>query len=239
MPLIASCCYFAAMTATNEAIFYASYPSATLAKSCKLIPTMFVGYFFEHHRYSTEEVLGVVLISVGIVVFNLSRIYSQQRDDSRDSPYGIFLLILSLVIDGFTNSFQSMLKNKSNKYRIPSTLETMYWTNLYALFLFFPAALISNQWVNGMALLQFDPNIVFILIQLNALAMLGQIFVFLTIQHFSPLMCTTITTIRKFFTILVSVYKFGHVFSKIQWYSIAMVFSGLFLEIREKKVKKA
>ena len=188
---------------------------------------------------SPQIAIGLLLISVGIVVFNLSRIYSQQRDDSRDSPYGIFLLILSLVIDGFTNSFQSMLKNKSNKYRIPTTLETMYWTNLYALFLFFPAALISNQWVNGMALLQFDPNIVFILIQLNALAMLGQIFVFLTIQHFSPLMCTTITTIRKFFTILVSVYKFGHVFSKIQWYSIAMVFSGLFLEIREKKVKKA
>lgn len=70
--------------------------------------------------------------------------------------------------------------------------------------------------------------------QLNLSASLGQVFVFLTIHHFSPLICTTITTTRKFFTILLSVYKFGHVVSSVQWFSIALVFAGLYLEIFAK-----
>ena len=47
-------------------------------------------------------------------------------------------------------------------------------------------------------------------------------------------MTTTITTTRKFFSILLSVRAFGHVFSAVQWTSIGMVFGGLYLEIAAK-----
>jgi UDP-galactose transporter B1 len=46
--------------------------------------------------------------------------------------------------------------------------------------------------------------------------------------------CTTITTTRKFFTILLSVYKFGHVLSIWQWISVTLVFFGLYMEIVAK-----
>ena len=193
----ASFCYFAAMTATNEALAYVSYPSATLAKSCKLIPTMLMGYFVERHRYHTREWFGAALITAGIVIFNISRLSMHNEDGhehKRDSPYGLFLLVFSLVVDGCTNTCQSQLKIQGDnvKYRPPSALETMFWTNLYAIFLFLMGSLFSGHWINGMTAVREVEDAFKMMMQLNALAMAGQICIFFTITFYSPLMCTTI-----------------------------------------------
>jgi drug/metabolite transporter (DMT)-like permease len=66
---------------------------------------------------------------------------------------------------------------------------------------------------------------------LNGVVSIGQIFIFLTITWYSSLVTTTITTTRKFFTILFSVLHFGHSFSFGQWTSVAMVFGGLYISI--------
>jgi len=238
----ASFCYFAAMTATNEALAYVSYPSATLAKSCKLIPTMLMGYFVERHVYHTREWVGAALITVGIVIFNISRLSIHDSDDDaellqRDSPYGLFLLAFSLAVDGCTNSCQSQLKIQGDyiNYRPPSALETMFWTNLYAIFFFLPTSLFSGHWSNGINAIHQVEDAAAMMMQLNALAMAGQICIFFTITFYSPLMCTTITTTRKFFTIILSVLRFGHVFSAVQWSAVVMVFGGLFMEISCKQ----
>eukprot|EP00814_Leptocylindrus_danicus_P008517 CAMPEP_0116023016 /NCGR_PEP_ID=MMETSP0321-20121206/11327_1 /TAXON_ID=163516 /ORGANISM="Leptocylindrus danicus var. danicus, Strain B650" /LENGTH=253 /DNA_ID=CAMNT_0003494189 /DNA_START=342 /DNA_END=1103 /DNA_ORIENTATION=+ len=227
------------MTATNEALAYVSYPSATLAKSCKLIPTMLMGYFVERHVYHTREWVGAALITVGIVIFNISRLSTHDDDveHQRDSPYGLFLLVFSLAVDGCTNSCQSQLKIQGDyiNYRPPSALETMFWTNLYAIFLFLPTSLISGHWINGMNAIYEVEDAAVMMMQLNALAMAGQICIFFTITFYSPLMCTTITTTRKFFTIILSVLRFGHVFSAVQWSAVMMVFGGLFMEISCKQ----
>jgi hypothetical protein len=44
-------------------------------------------------------------------------------------------------------------------------------------------------------------------------------------------MCATITTTRKFFTVLVSIFSFHHAVDAIQWVAIAMVFTGLIIEL--------
>jgi UDP-galactose transporter B1 len=100
-----------------------------------------------------------------------------------------------------------------------------------------PASHYAGQFQNGMQMfLDADGDISKLLLQLNLSASLGQVFIFLTIHHFSPLICTTITTTRKFFTILLSVYKFGHVLDVWQWGSVGLVFGGLYLEIVAKMV---
>ena len=45
-------------------------------------------------------------------------------------------------------------------------------------------------------------------------------------------MCSTITTTRKFFTVLVSIFSFHHAVSSIQWVAIGMVFTGLIIELK-------
>ena len=258
------------MTASNEALSYVSYPTAVLAKSSKLIPTMLVGFILERKHFSMQEWCGAALITAGITTFNLSRLSTNEAGDGQDdddSIFGIFLLLFSLGMDGLLASFQGTLKKDSKgKYRMPSALECMLWVNAYAIIFMLPLSIWTGQFANGMKLFQKSqivpaetlslwktmhkifqrkqmegvavPNaslsLAWTILWLNLTAAAGQIFIFFTIQLFSPLMCTTITTTRKFLTILLSVWNFGHRFNKVQWSAIIMVFGGLYLAIVSK-----
>lgn len=249
------------MTASNESLSHVSYPTAVLAKSSKLIPTMIVGFFIEHKSFLVKEWFSAALITSGIIGFNLSRINQQQKSDhgnkeGDDSIYGLCLLVFSLMADGFLASCQNQLKKEDEKqkqkpqcqYRKPTALETMLWINTYAIIFLLPLSIWSGQFSNGIQLINL-PNPVSsslpssspmsiraTILMLNLTAATGQIFIFFTIQLFSPLMCTTITTTRKFLTILLSVWKYGHKFNVTQWISIGMVFGGLYLGIVSKFV---
>lgn len=236
--------YFAAMTASNEALGYVSYPTAVLAKSSKLIPTMVIGFLLERRSFSADEWCSATLITAGITIFNLSRMTpTNEEEDDGDSLYGLFLLFFSLGMDGLLGFFQGGLKKESsgrNIYRIPTALECMLWVNAYAILFMLPLSVWSGQWANGMELLRLDNQLSMpmtirrAIILLNVSAAAGQIFIFFTIQRFSPLMCTTITTTRKFLTILFSVWSFGHQFTAPQWSAIAFVFGGLYFAIVSK-----
>lgn len=224
--------YIGAMSTSNYSFQYVSYPTAVLAKSCKLIPTMVMSILIERKRYTFQEWLAAGCISCGIVLFNMSRLSTSS--EKQDSTHGIVLLVISLCMDGFLGSCQGLLKRhdtKGGNQRPPTAMETMLYVNLYALLFLVPMAVASGEWSHGMARL---PDIYEGLMLLNAAAASGQIFIFLTLTWFSPLLCTTITTTRKFFTILLSVLHFGHVFSWTQWSAVGLVFGGLYTAIVSK-----
>ena len=261
--VVTSITYLTAMAASNESLHYVSYPTCVLAKSSKLIPTMVVGWLVDQwrsrqcckcddshrvandtnaKRINTMEWIGAGLITIGILSFQYIQLNKQtssndEDKEQADSPYGLALLGLSLFMDGLLGACQSALKQTTGEtYRPPSAMETMLFTNLNATLILLPASYYAGQFQRGVESMFFskNDNKFMLLMQLNLSASLGQVFVFLTIHHFSPLICTTITTTRKFFTILLSVYKFGHVVSSVQWFSIALVFAGLYLEIFAK-----
>jgi UDP-galactose transporter B1 len=64
------------------------------------------------------------------------------------------------------------------------------------------------------------------------------VFIFLTIKYFDALVLTTVTTTRKFFTILVSVVMYGHSLNNKQWLAVLLVFFGLSGEVYDKYEKK-
>jgi UDP-galactose transporter B1 len=216
-------CYVGAMAASNEAIPLVSYPVAVLAKSCKLIPTMLVGQLLEGKLHSSMEWIAALCISCGIVLFHMSRLQHQDQQDSSSSSHGMMLLLLSLGMDGILASCQNFLKQSK---RPPSAIETMLYINLYALLFLIPLSMISGQWQNGCSSLQ-HPKLAWNVLILNLTVGVGQIFVFLSIHWYSPFVTTTITTTRKFFTILLSVWSFGHKFTTVQWSGVVMVFVGL------------
>ena len=227
--LVTSLCYIAAMSTSNYAFRYVGYPTAVLAKSCKLIPTMVMSILIEHKRYSLHEWAAAGFITLGIVLFNFSKL-SSSADSKQDSLHGLILLFISLCMDGFLGSCQGLLKRSDlqGKRRPPTAMETMLYVNIYALVWIVPVAIRTGEWADGMSRLD---EIKHGMILLNATAASGQIFIFLTLTWFSPLICTTITTTRKFFTILISVLHFGHVFTPSQWSAIFLVFGGLYTGI--------
>jgi len=274
------------MNATNESLSYVSYPTAVLAKSSKLIPTMIMSGFVDSKNYQWEEIIGAIFITGGVILFNLSRlgllnvhrfsftrdtttsssISNTQQEQHTDSLFGILLLLFSLFMDGLLASCQSLLKiqgktsNNRNpievkggekNYRPPTALETMLYTNLYSIPLLIPLALGSGQLQLGIKLLRTPATSVLnpqnirqhyisfatlsfptTLLLLNLTAAMGQMFISITIKNFSPRICTTITTTRKFLSIVLSVHRFGHVFTPIQWSAVLMVFGGIRLEMQ-------
>lgn len=71
---------------------------------------------------------------------------------------------------------------------------------------------------------------------------LGQIFIFETISHFGSLTLVMVTVTRKLFTMLLSVFVFGHKLSPGQWLGVAIVFAGIGVEAgwkRREAVKRA
>jgi UDP-galactose transporter B1 len=141
----------------------------------------------------------------------------------------------ALAMDGLLGSCQGLLKKQRKNYRAPDAMETMLYVNLYAILFLLPTALYTGHWKNGMELLmQEDSEFPLIFLLLNGMAAAGQICIFFTIHLYSPLMCTTITTTRKFITVFLSVQKFRHAFSPIEWSCVAFVFGGVYLEIASK-----
>jgi UDP-galactose transporter B1 len=239
--LYTALCYVVAMTCSNEAIPYVSYPVAVLAKSCKLIPTMIVGQLMEHKSYSPMEWLAAICISLGIALFHSTQWnvhYKQQHGTS----FGMALLFVSLLADGVLSSLQNAIKkcNSTNSAHIPpNARQTMLYVNVYALVFLIPLA-IGNGQLQSTILnrLATDATLCQNLLLLNTAAALGQVFIFLTITWYTPVLCTTITTTRKFVTILLSVQQFGHVFTKLQWVAVGLVFCGLYTVIYVQQQKQ-
>jgi hypothetical protein len=75
------------------------------------------------------------------------------------------------------------------------------------------------------------PSMVQALVLFSLCSAFGQIFIFWTIRVFNALTLSTITTTRKFFTILMSVLVHGNKLVRNQWFAVLTVFAGLVLEM--------
>ena len=82
------------------------------------------------------------------------------------------------------------------------------------------------------------PEVVPEIITFGFASALGQNFIFITVSEFGPLMCSIMTTTRKFFTILGSVLLFGNALATRQWLGTGVVFAGLVLNDRFGKTVK-
>ena len=176
-------------------------------------------------------------------------------DTTKNPRWGLYLLCTSLFMDGLLSVCQNILKK--SKPRSPNAVETMYYINLYAVlfigafcyatgqFTWLYTATSTTPLTNDSVPIFHIQNITLLyhtmirpylsLIQhlciLNIAAACGQIFIFLTITWFTPVITTMITTTRKFITILLSVLLYGHSFTLIQWFCIIFIFVGLYIAI--------
>ena len=73
----------------------------------------------------------------------------------------------------------------------------------------------------------------------SILSAVGQLFIFYSLLLFDSLVCTTITTTRKFLTIVISVVFHGNVLSTVQWLAVAMVFGAVMYDAKPRSKSKA
>merc|ERR1712217_776379 len=86
----------------------------------------------------------------------------------------------------------------------------------------------------GLAFLRNNPGIFKQILVFAACSAVGQAFIFFTISSFDPLVCTTVTTTRKVFSVLLSIFTKGHMLDAQGWTGIAMACSGILGELGAK-----
>lgn len=220
---------------------YISYPMMILTKSCKPVPVMFVGVFLYQKSYQWYKYASVVLLCGGISIFtaakavsNVNSAASEGDTDVRMQLFGLLLVVLNLCLDGVTNNEQDHIFAKLQ----PTPLQMMKYSNGWQA-VYLSAYLIFDMLINGS---QCDLlSSIYMMIHFNGVfrdlaifclcSCLGQLILFGLIKEFGSLVWITVAVSRQLFTILLSVFIFGHHINLWQWGGILLVFAGLSLEI--------
>jgi len=221
--------YMSAMGCSNQSLQFVSYPFQALAKSCKMVPVMLGNVLLGGKRYSALEYLVVLLITGGVVLFQLAN--SKKSFSEGNTWWGMALLFGSLALDGFTSSNQKLF---SDEFR-PSGHYMMMHMNLWSLFFLLPLLALTGEGQAGLEYVLAHTGLMWDIALFGLCSALGQQFIFFCVVGPGPLVCTTITTTRKFFTVLLSVLWFpDNKLSNLQWVAVGSVFAGLMLELWQK-----
>lgn len=224
-----------AMWCSNEAIKYVSYPVQTLGKSCKMIPVMIGQVVFDGRTHPAYKYVCVVLMAAGVAAFNLLRMKkkaagsgSPEEDEDGMSAVvqeaiGMSLLAGSLLCDMYTGPNQDrVLKEYAGSNR-----QLMAVQNLFGALAAIVMLAVKGELIEGPKYLLDHPQVLQAVLIFSAASAIGQLFVFAMLYYFDSLLLTTVTTVRKFMTIVVSDLKFKHGLKSSQWASVVLVFAAI------------
>ena len=206
-----------------------SFPVATLAKSGKMAPVMVGSLVLGGAKYDLREYLQVAAIIGGTAIVSMGK---KKGGDTASSAMGVFYIVMSLVLDGVTAGFQKRLKTETAKVGVkPKPYDFMFWTNLYMCLTASVIAAGLGEMHTGVAFCLGNPEILSKIIKFAICSAVGQSFIFYTIAQFDPLVLSTITTTRKIFSVLLSIFLKGHSLSLMGWSGIALACGGILSEL--------
>ena len=130
--------------------------------------------------------------------------------------------------------------NAGVKKAQPTMHESMLYTNLSGCLVAGVLAALAGHLTDGVAFCLKYPEVTQALVVYSLASAVGQNFIYYTITQFSPLLLTTVTTTRKIFSTLYSVFRDpSNSLSSMQWSGCGLVFVGLFIEVASKYLKSA
>ena len=211
-----------------------SFPVVTLAKSGKMVPVMVGSLLLGGAKYTLREYLSVAAIIGGTCIVSMGK----KSSGPASSVLGIVFIGLSLTCDGITGGVQNRLKKKTRELGVNAKpYDFMFWTNLYMGLTAFVLAVGLNEFIPGIKFCLDNPVILNKIIKFALCSAVGQSFIFYTIANFDPLVCTTVTTTRKVFSVLLSIFINGHHMSQQGWAGISLASAGIMSELLDKSGK--
>ena len=201
-----------------------SYPAQVLAKSCKSVPIMLMGYLRHRTRYSVSEYGSVVAISLGVALFAMASGKSKGTLANTSPLLGYTLVLVNLVLDSYTNTGQDEL---TRRYPDTTGLQMMCWTNFWGGLYYLAAFAFTGSGLEVVHFCMQHHDAALYLLAFCLCGAIGQLGIFWTVAACGTLVTSIVCTTRKFFSILLSVILAGATLSGAQSLAVAMVFSGL------------
>ncbi|KAJ4360730.1 UDP-galactose transporter [Didymosphaeria variabile] len=235
------------------------YVTFILAKSCKLLPVMFLHMTLFQKRYPYYKYAVVITVTAGVAMFTLynpSTANKAKKGVSADASkvLGMFLLSINLLFDGLTNTVQDQIFSTFKGFTGPqmmcaqnimSTLLTVSYLLSAPYIAASPiggavglTATSGNEFADAVNFVTTYPAVGWDVLAFAACGAIGQVFIFHTLAHFSSLLLVTVTVTRKMLTMLMSVVLFGHKVTGMQWAGVGLVFGGIGAEAWYQRVEK-
>ncbi|KAI1877860.1 uncharacterized protein JN550_000042 [Neoarthrinium moseri] len=238
------------------------YITFLLAKSCKLLPVMFLHITIFRKRYPLYKYLVVAAVTAGVAVFTLHSGKKGRKhatpEHERNVPWGMLLLAINLLFDGLTNSTQDYIFGAFRPYSGPQMMcaNNIMSTAVTAAYLVVSPWLVHTgvgEWLGmdvtgnagelreALAFMARHPKVWTDVLGFAACGAVGQVFIFYTLSTFSSVLLVTVTVTRKMFTMILSVVAFGHKLSQMQLLGVGLVFGGIGVEAaiaRQEKLAK-
>jgi len=244
------------------------YITFILAKSCKLLPVMFLHITLFQRRYPLYKYLVVLAVTSGVAVFTLhagsAKAHAKPSKASinpdRNNTWGLMLLGVNLLFDGLTNTTQDHIFQTFQPYKGP---QMMCANNIMSTLLTFSYLFLSpylantgigeylgmdltaggsgGEFLAALAFMRRHPAVWYDVLGFAICGAVGQVFIFYTLSTFSSLLLVTITVTRKMLTMILSVVWFGHRLGGRQWLGVGLVFGGIGAEgiiTRREKLAK-
>jgi len=209
-----------------------SFPIATLAKSGKMAPVMAGQLLLGGATYTIREYLQVLAIIAGTVILSMGK---KKGSESSSTPLGVMFILSSLVADGVTGGIQKRLKADMGRIGIsPKPYDFMLFTNIFMCLVAFIISMCLGDVVSGTEFCARNPAVLRLVVQFSICSAVGQSFIFYTVANFDPLVCSTVTTTRKIFSVLLSIFTKGHVMTTQGWFGVGVACSGIISEVLAK-----
>lgn len=104
---------------------HTDYITFLLAKSCKLLPVMFLHITLFRTRYPAYKYVVVAAVTAGVAVFTLhsgKKHGKSSKGDDANAAWGLLLLGINLLFDGLTNSTQDYIFKTFRPYTGPQMM---------------------------------------------------------------------------------------------------------------------
>ncbi|POS84421.1 hypothetical protein EPUL_003828 [Erysiphe pulchra] len=103
------------------------YITFILAKSCKLLPVMFLNVTVFRKSYPLYKYLVIFAVTAGVAIFTLyatspKKVSKRSTSSERNSIWGLFLLGINLLFDGLTNTTQDYIFQTFQPYTGPQMM---------------------------------------------------------------------------------------------------------------------
>jgi len=206
-----------------EALRYVCFPVQMLGKSFKMMPVMVWGIAISGKRYSLGDWCVAAAVTGGVTEFLLTGSIAAKHQHGT-SVHGLILLLLFLILDGFTSTFQEKLfkEHKTSKYN------QMLYVNSFSGLVSFVSLAASRKIPTAFGFCGAHPRFILDAFFLSASAVGGQWFIYSQVKEFGALVFAATMNLRQVISILVSYVTYHHPITGLQIIGLLLVFSGLF-----------
>jgi len=212
-----------ASTCQYEALKHVTFAVQMLAKSFKMMPVMLWGMAVSNKKYTMRDWLVAAAVTLGVTEFLMTG-PTTSHHSSTSSFMGYVLLLLFLVLDGATSTFEEKLfkEHKMSKYN------QMLYVNGLSSLVSLATLLITNDLIPAFRFWGSHPRFFVDALMLSASAVGGQYFIFSQVKEFGALVFAATMNVRQVVSIIISYIRFHHNITGLQVLGLAVVFLALF-----------